>query len=580
MGMLLDGVLTAPHIDSSGEILDINGVDISDFTEGKAVINFEHSNKSPEDIIGAIVYAKKIKTASDCETDRQKMFYKLSGGPYIYIIGELFDDIEDDKTPHFGAIAAAAMVRYYHRKQQKMFIGWSIEGSTLERDGNFLKTAVARRVAFTLRPCLKSAVMGVPEAKEIESLISKAENSAIPVIEIDSNSVEISKDMLPKDKQIIDIKKALADLNKTLSAGMGNVAPSQLVGQAALTPEYISGSVKNRIKAAVRDWNRTRPLKETIKAALPEISDAYVDHFADLAEELALKKGQQKLIRIADHHAHTLSDDDQKSLVEGLYYDPNKSFTPKHDAYSPDAKNFFKLRNDVGKNVFIKQFDFSDPDAGHTYDMNHSAAHYHHIAKNFFGLGDNVPTTTSVSHPEINNGEPFQAMEFLDGAKTPFESEERWNKALDKARQSGEIQKLNILDHILGFSDRHDGNILIGKNGKISHIDNDLAFMYAGNPPDYLEGTSDEDDGLHSDPLHPETTKWLLSKDPKALAKMMYDLGIDKEKIKAAVTGLKSWQLASKKQANFRSLWNDVNNKIALSFRNKQEGIKDENPNN
>ena len=63
-GMIIDGVFASEAIDSSGEILDIKGCDISDLENGYGVLNWEHngSENKKEDannIIGKIVFCKK-----------------------------------------------------------------------------------------------------------------------------------------------------------------------------------------------------------------------------------------------------------------------------------------------------------------------------------------------------------------------------------------------------------------------------------------------------------------------------------------------------------------------------------------
>lgn len=168
MGLMIDGIAASEHLDSSGEILKIDGHDISDLVEGKGVINFEHDN-SAECIIGHIIYAKKIKKKSDCEDGRQEMFWDACKVPFVYIRAELFDDEE-----HPGAVAAAAMIRYYKKRGLKVLAGFSVEGATLDKDDNVLKRSVGRRVALTLRPCNKSAVSDVyedPKNKEIKKFM-------------------------------------------------------------------------------------------------------------------------------------------------------------------------------------------------------------------------------------------------------------------------------------------------------------------------------------------------------------------------------------------------------------------------
>ncbi len=508
MGMFLDGILTAPHIDTSGERLLIEGVDLTDFYEGKAVINFEHQNKLAEDIIGAFVYCKKIMKKDDCETARQKMFFELAKGPYVYVVGELYDE-----EGHPGAVAAAAMVRYYAKRKEKMFIGWSIEGSTLERDGNDLKQAVARRAAFTLRPCLKSAVMGTPEADEINKLLDKMDKSESKLFVLDSDKVILDEASFPVNNPVLELHKALEELNKTLTAGQSNVAPSQLTGGAALTKEHIAGSVKNRIKAAVRDWNRTRPLKETIKAALPEVSDEYVDHFTDIAEDLALKKGMAPLTRIGQKNAAPNHNDENKGLLEGIYLDPA----------SVNGTHNLKTKNDAGQDVVLQ----------HTASK---ASVYNRIARGFFNLNDHVPAASAFSHPSVNGGQIVQAFEHKKGV-SPYQSEEAWSKALDKARLDGSAHKIMITDHILGLPGRNLSNIVIDEDGKLQAIDNHKALSFATSPSADLHSAMQED--------HPtaDVLSWIQQKDPKILAKMLYNNQVDQGAIKKAVARLRRWQI-------------------------------------
>lgn len=535
MGLLLDGVLSASLIDSSGEIVDIEGADISDFNNGRAYVNWEHSSKSAEDIVGICKMAVKIFKESDCKTERQKMFWKaVKEKPYIYLIAELFDS-ED----HPGAIACAAMVNHFKKNNQKIQIGWSTEGATLERQGNKLVQTVMRRVAFTLRPCLRAAEMGVISEKEVEQALSK--NS----IEINSLDIGIDENLL-KTSPYENIMLHLEDLNKTLTAGMGNVAPSALVGGAALSKEYIAGK-KNIIKAAIRDWNRKRPLKEIIKAALPEVSEEYLDTFTDLAEDLALKKGLPKveLKRVGKEHGHFMHDDDQHQLIDGLYLDqshePAKEFEPRHKNFS---NPIYDLQNDAGQRVLVKKpkkesgmFDFGDEA--------HNAAAYHRLAKDYFGLGKFVPATAIFSHPELKEGN-YSAMEHIPNARTPLEMRnDDIEKALDKHFKSGDLHKLIVMDHILGHIDRHQGNLLINKQGNIHHIDNDLCLQPGELSP--TDGFYYRDTAYTDHKLHPEAEKWLNSLDPAKMAEHMLKIGVEKDMIKPAIRRLKNYQNYAKK---------------------------------
>src|SRR6266851_5291756 len=79
-GMVIDGVIASEAIDSSGEILKVEGCDISSLTTD-GVLNTEHRSDdaagySFNDVIGRCTFAKKIFKASDCETDREKMYWE------------------------------------------------------------------------------------------------------------------------------------------------------------------------------------------------------------------------------------------------------------------------------------------------------------------------------------------------------------------------------------------------------------------------------------------------------------------------------------------------------------------------
>lgn len=512
--------------------------DIDDLVNGKGVLNWEHSNKG-EDIIGAVIYAHKILKKEDCENDRQRKYWDFVKKPFVYIIGELFEDEE-----HPGAIAVAAMIRYYAKKGEKLLTGFSIEGATLERRDYILQESVGRRVAVTLRPCNHTAIAGLyedPKAKKIAKDIEKmSKNIDETLVEIDSIILEDS--FMPEDP-VLDLYKAMIDLEKTLEAGMGDVAPSQLTGGAALTREHITGFQRNRIKAVVRDWDRKRPLKEVIKAAMPEVSDEYLNHFSDVAEELALKKSStNKLIRIGAPHAHSSSDEEQKKLVEGVYVDPTKKYDVPHGSYMAGGKTMLHGKNDAGQDVLMKWRHNNDKHVKVQHDYinkQHLNAHHHfQLMKDVFGLRAHVPAIAHAAHPEINEGNAMQVQEYIKGSRTPLESDSVMKKAKLKHAKDGHIHKLVIANHILGVADRHNANVIAHPKGHLMSIDHDDAFRgwSGGVEPDLIYG----EEG--NDKLHPEAAKWLKGIDARHLAGKMLDQGHDPATIKTSLSGLKYYQ--------------------------------------
>lgn len=80
--VILEGVFSAQSPDTSGEVLDVKGADISSLNDGTAFVNTEHTN--PEDIekadgdfkgfqavVGKVNWARKIFTKEDCKSDRE-----------------------------------------------------------------------------------------------------------------------------------------------------------------------------------------------------------------------------------------------------------------------------------------------------------------------------------------------------------------------------------------------------------------------------------------------------------------------------------------------------------------------------
>ena len=155
-GMILDGIFASQVWDSSGEVLDIEGCDISEMVEGRGLANYEHRNDestgaTSQDIVGKIVYAKKIIKESDAEDERQKMFWSKIKVPFIYGMVRLYDG-----AGHLSAQGLAAQIRDAVKNKEQILVRFSIDGSTLERDGNHLKRTIARRVALTIKPCNKT----------------------------------------------------------------------------------------------------------------------------------------------------------------------------------------------------------------------------------------------------------------------------------------------------------------------------------------------------------------------------------------------------------------------------------------
>jgi hypothetical protein len=660
-GMIIDGIAASEAIDSSGEILSVEGCDISDLEEGKGVLNWEHRGEdahgaSPNDIVGAITYAKKIYKAADCEDDRQRMYWDRVKLPLIYVKCRLFDG-----SGHPGAIALAAMIRDYHSNGQPVLVRYSIEGSTLEKEGNHLKRSVARRVAATIKPCNKSCHSGVLEDPNNPKGESKPAEKDI-LEDIATRKFEHPSLMrLGGDAEFeVDPLVQETELAKTLTAGSTNAAPGTLTGGAALQREELSERAKkihemtNTAKAAVRDWDGNGDFKAFLKSRLPEADDEFLDNFADLAEEYKVKKSMQKseidlaelqqlakfdrlalnlnrLLRKAEdetgieanpeapklvrwqgnlmrpgsaiglaknnlnkqvkvlgmddedvhvqhpdgriarwpkdgigtkfkihelpervssphlvdatkHHVGA-PDADQHALVHGIDLGGDGSFDGR-PLYGINARTAEYRKHPDGHTVILKDGGPHSPDDPDFLPQHRSAAYYS-LAKNFFGLGEHVPPTAVIKHPAT--GDVMSAMKKVPNATHMGEDKERSTKALHKLGESGQLEKLGLMNAILGNYDRDNiGNFLFTEQHPHLHlIDHDYTFGEFNDVPAYFHrylSLKHPDKNLF-DPrrwqwqldmaaepfqehLHPEATRWAMSLDPDKFAQELVKAGV------------------------------------------------------
>lgn len=190
-GTFIDGIAASEVLDSSGERIEIKGVDISSLVKGTGgLFNFEHQSKDTQHMIGKILVAKKILKESDCENERQKYYWNKVKVPYIYTAGELFDG-----AGHSSAQDVAAMLRYdvhLDKRKAKQLVHFSIEGSTLEKQGSLIKKCIARKVTITLTPCNHTCIV---EKLKKPASVTKTKKSVIDNIlgKSEENTVEIMK---------------------------------------------------------------------------------------------------------------------------------------------------------------------------------------------------------------------------------------------------------------------------------------------------------------------------------------------------------------------------------------------------
>lgn len=348
-GMILDGAAASQAVDSSGEVLEVEGCDISSLPVD-GVVNYEHlgedhvaagkEHEKPapgEEVVGRILVAKKIFDAGDCETEREELYWHKLKVPFVYMIARLADG-----AGHRGAQALAASIRDHHANNEPILLRWSIEGATLDRQGNRLKQSVARRVSITWKPCNRTAVSGLvedpnapPGFDKRPAEVQKHERLHPEFMKL-GGAVEVEYTPFEKSEEGAELLLAKmrllakAKLLKTLAAGIGGAMPSALTQGAALQRE----SLRSRMHKAVQAYRPGGRFSKSefvaiAKTYLPEANDEFLDHFADVAEDYHMRRLKKAL---------DLSHDREVQPQEGLgWAEPDKKA-----AEPPKVKSWLK----------------------------------------------------------------------------------------------------------------------------------------------------------------------------------------------------------------------------------------------
>lgn len=206
LGTLIHGIGACQNIDSSGEIIEIEGIDTSS-VERDVVINFEHLSTNATQVIGKITSCKKILKKEDCENEHHRYFWDKVECPYLYVKGILFDGYG-----HSGAKDAVAMLKFdqdLDKENTRQVSGFSIEGSRLGKEGNRITKCIMRKMSFTNTPCQKQCIAEMLEddkpieitAKQLLAAFKKSEEINNDLSKAEYNS-KLAFKLNPKPKKV------------------------------------------------------------------------------------------------------------------------------------------------------------------------------------------------------------------------------------------------------------------------------------------------------------------------------------------------------------------------------------------
>lgn len=223
--------------DTQGEMLNVEGADITELELGKGRLNDNHG-KGFFNCLGKVTAAKKIFKAEDCDDDRQRYYWEKVKSPYIYVRGVLFDD-ED----HPNAKAAAAILRNIHKTDCPLKIKASVEGGVVSRglsDPALLARTKIHSVALTFVPANQATL--------VEPLnLDKSENDAAADMILIKSVLHLAQTNVPSFRHITrdaSAEKIEKNINEIIAA-LGNDATVSL--KQALIKDSLESKVIDNV---------------------------------------------------------------------------------------------------------------------------------------------------------------------------------------------------------------------------------------------------------------------------------------------------------------------------------------------
>lgn len=240
-------------------------------------------------------------------------------------------------------------------------------------------------------------------------------------------------------------------------------------------------------------------------------------------------------------------------LVVGMMPDtqefPNdSSLTPGirigHHTTDPNLKVIVKPPLSP-KEYEMVSYRFEDPRHNHHIDPDFTSTHrevaYHILADKFFGLGKYVPETSAFVHPK--NNKLHSVHRFIPNTQPLSISERRDFSSVSNS----DLQKMAIMNAILGNNDRHGGNVLVGHDNSFHLIDHGATFdygeMFHNSVPAYIWNMLREGADIEP-PVH----QWIDSLKTSAMKNHLARANVPPTLAAIAVNRLKELKSWSKKQ--------------------------------
>ncbi|NDD54383.1 hypothetical protein EBZ39_10985 [bacterium] len=284
-----------------------------------------------------------------------------------------------------------------------------------------------------------------------------------------------------------------------------------------------------------------------------EAHNSYADHtpYWDAMDKI-LKSEEEtpeaKAFRTAKLHAQWVAQYGELPALDGLAGlndEPEQQALVNGQDFSgmdPAETPWHPLNN--GKHVYVKGY----MKGNQLHTVRQEAAFYN-AAKNVFNLAQYTPVATALKNPH-DEGQELSVVEGIPDAQ--HISTDKSGKPLDKHAeilsnlgQKGELDKMMLMDLVMGNTDRHAYNMLFSQQKPhfhlIDHSELDGLTMMTKpyKDPAYLHHYS-KLTGIpwRDEQLHPSAAHWLQKINLKKLASSLYRSGLPINAIKESVRRL------------------------------------------
>jgi hypothetical protein len=238
--------------DTQGEMLSVEGADISELEAGRGRFNDNHG-KGFFNSVGRVTGAKKIFGPEDCTDPRHTYYWEKVKAPYVYVKGYLYDDEE-----HSNAKAAAAILRNIHKSDTPLKLKASVEGGVVQRglkDESLLARTKIHSVALTFTPA-NNATLVEPLSME-KSADQEADMLLIKSV------MHLAKENVPSFRSITRNAQA-----EKIYQNMEKIR--ELAAEMGMETELVKGfTVEQLVKEAIemKVVNNVNKINELIKGA-------------------------------------------------------------------------------------------------------------------------------------------------------------------------------------------------------------------------------------------------------------------------------------------------------------------------